>query len=78
MSTKLLTALASPLRTLAESAPVGTKEIPSEVDEIWQNAWSGYSKEGSGGDQQVELVKGILEVVSRELIVGPLSDGTVS
>lgn len=78
MSTNLLTALELPLSSLANSTPVGNTEIPAKVDEIWQNAWSDYSKEGSGGDQQVELVKGVLEVVSRELTVGPLSDGSVS
>ena len=80
MSSTLLAALLSPLNTVAESTPVPNPEVPSTVDGIWQKAWSTTegSKEGSGGDQQVEPVKGVLEVVSRDLTVGPLSDGTVS
>lgn len=79
MSTTLLTALSSPLRIVAESTPVSTAELPSKVEEVWQEAWTNYTK-GSGQDKQVEVevVKAVLEVVARELTVQPLSEGTVS
>lgn len=77
MSSTFLTALQSPLRTLAETSPVPTAEVPAKVEEIWQHASSSRPAQ-ENDDQQAEAVKAVLEVVSRELTVQPLAEGTVS
>lgn len=77
MSTTFLTALQSPLKSLAETSPVPADQICSKVEECWQQVLSDHPLR-EGDDKQLEVIKSVLELVSRELTVQPLSDGTVS
>lgn len=79
MSNTLLTGLLSPLKVLADTMPVTFEELPGKVDEIWQSAWAGQEgQDGDGTDRRIEIAKAVLEVVAKEMIVGPLLEGTVS